>query len=340
MYHEGWRAECGWPGPNYKTGKDRGHKVGDPIHTKDIDELDKLWELYDLRNDPTQRHDLAQEHPDKLKKMIDLWYSEAKTYNVLPFQGTVGQRVQLPADAGAGHRQARLLPRCPVAALVAPNTYNRPHTITAEVHVPKGGAQGVIYAMGANAGGYTLFVKDGKLNFAYNYEGHKMYRIVSDKGLPEGDVTIQYGFKVTGDTDFPNGSGAPGTGILAVNGEKIGEVDMDKTTPFIFSHRRTQHRIRLRRHRRPRQLPRLLPLHRHRREGHLRRLRRRHPRRRSRGTETVGPAVTARGRRGPDQLRTPGGDSGHSPSHLQDPRCSCTAGALDLRRTAMPESAR
>ena len=61
-----------------------------------------------------------------------------------------------------------------------------------------------------------------------------MYRIASDADLPEGDVTIQYGFEVTGDTDFDNGSGAPGTGILAVNGKKVGTVDMDKTTPFIF----------------------------------------------------------------------------------------------------------
>jgi arylsulfatase len=125
-------------------------------------------------------------------------------------------------------------PGAPVPALVAPNIYNRPHTITAELHVPQGGAEGVIVAWGANAGGHTLFVKDGKVNFAYNYEGHKMFRIVSDKPLPEGDVTIQYGFKVTGDPDLRSGKGAPGTGILAVNGEKVGSVDMDVTVPFFF----------------------------------------------------------------------------------------------------------
>ena len=94
--------------------------------------------------------------------------------------------------------------------------------------------EGVIVAWGANAGGHTLFVKDGKLTFSYNYEGHKKFRISSNQPLPEGDVTIQYGFEVTGDTDFPNGLGAPGTGILAVNGQKVGTVDIDKTTPFIF----------------------------------------------------------------------------------------------------------
>jgi arylsulfatase len=125
-------------------------------------------------------------------------------------------------------------PGAPVPALAAPNIYNRPHTITAEIQVPKGGAEGVIVAWGAHAGGHTMFVKDGKVNFAYNYEGHKMFRVVSDKPLPEGDVTIQYGFKVTGKPDVRNGKGAPGTGILAVNGQKVGSVDMDVTVPFIF----------------------------------------------------------------------------------------------------------
>jgi len=61
-----------------------------------------------------------------------------------------------------------------------------------------------------------------------------MFRIVSDKPLPEGNVTVQYGFEVTGEADVRNGKGAPGTGILAINGEQVGSVDMDVTVPFIF----------------------------------------------------------------------------------------------------------
>ena len=53
--------------------------------------------------------------------------------------------------------------------------------------------------------------------------------------MPEGDLTIQYAFKVTGDPDLRNSKGAPGTGILAINGEKVGSVDMDVTVPFLFS---------------------------------------------------------------------------------------------------------
>jgi arylsulfatase len=235
IYHEGWRAECGWPGPNYKTGAERGHSVGDPIHAGDLTELDKTWELYDLMSDPTQCQDLADRHPDKLQEMVDLWYQEARKYNVLPLQGTIGQRVGFPRPMPGRPTDSHVFfPGAPVAALVAPNIYNRPHTITAELQIPEGGVEGVIVAWGANAGGHTLFVKDGKLNFAYNYEGHKMFRIVADGPLPEGDVTIQYAFEVTGDADLRNGKGAPGTGVLAVNGTKVGSVDMDVTVPYIF----------------------------------------------------------------------------------------------------------
>lgn len=235
IYDDGWRAECGWPGPNYKTGAENGHHVGDTIHADDLVELDKTWELYDLRSDPAECHDLAKEQPDKLKEMVDLWYSEAAKYNVLPLQGTIGQRLTFPRPMpGRATDRHVYYAGAPIPALAAPNIYNRPFTITAEVHVPKGGAEGVVMAWGANAGGLTLFAKDGKLTFVYNYEGHKKFRIVSDQPLPEGDVTIQYGFKVTGDPDLRNGKGAPGTGILAVNGTKVGEVDMDVTVPFIF----------------------------------------------------------------------------------------------------------
>jgi arylsulfatase len=113
--------------------------------------------------------------------------------------------------------------------------YNRSHTITAEINVPKGGAEGVIYASGAHTGGYTLFVKDEKLHFAYNYLARKMFRIDADDKLPEGDLAILYEFEVTGKAEPRKGNGAPGTGTLFVNDKKVGSVDMDVTVPFLFS---------------------------------------------------------------------------------------------------------
>jgi hypothetical protein len=101
--------------------------------------------------------------------------------------------------------------------------------------VPKGGMEGVIIATGGNTGGYSLFVQDNKLHFTYNYLTRKFFRIVADGELSEGDLTILYEFEVTGNGGPSKGNGAPGTGTLYVNDEKVGSVEMDVTVPFLFS---------------------------------------------------------------------------------------------------------
>ena len=111
----------------------------------------------------------------------------------------------------------------------------RKRNSTAEINVPSGGAEGVIYASGAHTGGYTLFVKDDKLHFAYNYLARKMFRIDATDKLSDGDHTIVYEFEVTGKGDHQKGEGNPGTGTLVLDGKKVGSVDMDVTVPFIFS---------------------------------------------------------------------------------------------------------
>jgi arylsulfatase len=122
-----------------------------------------------------------------------------------------------------------------IPSVVQPVVYNRSHTIEAKVTVPKGGVEGVIYASGANTGGYSLFVKDKKLHFTYNYLTRKFFRIDTEDELPEGDLTILYEFEVTGKGDVSQGNGPPGTGTLYVNDKQVGSVDMDVTVPFIFS---------------------------------------------------------------------------------------------------------
>ena len=236
IYKDGWRAECGWPGPNYATGKIGGHTVGDPIHQADLDALEKTWMLFNLVDDPAESNDIAAAHPDKLEELIELWWSEAEKHNVLPLQGTMGQRFDFPRPMpGSSTSKYELFPGSPVPSVVQPSIYNRTHTITAEINVPKGGAEGVIYASGAHTGGYTLFVKDEKLHFAYNYLARKMFRIDAADKLAEGDHTIVYEFEVTGQGDHQQGEGNPGTGTLVVDGKKVGSVDMDVTVPFIFS---------------------------------------------------------------------------------------------------------
>jgi arylsulfatase len=237
IYHEGWRAVCGWPGPDYATGAERGRHLADPITEADLQQLDEDgWQLFNVEIDPAEAKDVAADYPDKLQELIALWWQEAEKYNVLPIDGTIGQRIATERPLPAPPREKYIFyPGAPVPFLAQPNTFNRSHTITAELNVPEGGAEGVIISSGAHTGGYTLYLKDGRANFFYNYLTRKNFKITSDMVVPEGDVTIIYEFEVTGEPDIKNGKGAPGTGKLFVNGQQVGQVDMDVTVPLVFS---------------------------------------------------------------------------------------------------------
>jgi arylsulfatase len=211
--------------------------LADAITKDDLAELDRGgWELFDVATDFSESHNVAEAHPDKLKEMIALWWSEAKKYNVLPVDGTMGQRINTDRPAVAEPRDKFVFyPGAPVPLLAQPNIYNRSYVITADVNIPSGGAEGVIVAAGSTTGGYSLYVKDGKVGYIYNYLALKKFQITDDTPVPEGDVNIVYEFEATGKPDVRNGKGAPGTGKLFVNRKQVGEVDMDVTVPLIFS---------------------------------------------------------------------------------------------------------
>jgi len=237
IYQDGWRAVCGWPGPNYATGAEHGRKLADAISKKTLADLDENgWELFHVATDFSESHNVAEDHPEKLRELIDLWWSEARKYNVLPVDGTMGQRINTPRPTPAGPSDRFVyFPGAPIPLLAQPKIYNRSHVITAELEIPSGGAEGVIVAVGSSSGGYSLYIKDGRACFVYNYLGIKHFRITSEVPVPEGDVTLIYEFEVTGEADPRNGKGAPGTGKLFMNGEPVGQIDMDVTVPVIFS---------------------------------------------------------------------------------------------------------
>lgn len=117
---------------------------------------------------------------------------------------------------------------------VAVKVLNRAHSFTAEVDMPKGGAEGVILCHGGNSGGYSLFVKDGKLHYVHNYVGAQEFHIESTQEVPKGKCKLRYEFEPTGKPDVAKGKGAAGRGQLYVNGKLVGQGDLPVTVPLLL----------------------------------------------------------------------------------------------------------
>ena len=140
---------------------------------------DDVWELYDTTKDWSQAKDLAKEMPEKLHELQRLWLIEATRYKVLPLDDRLLEKMN-PDIAGRpvlikGKTQilfggmGRLSENCVL------NIKNKSHSVTAEIVVPEKGAEGVIIAQGANIGGWSLYAKDGKLKYCYNWGGFKHF---------------------------------------------------------------------------------------------------------------------------------------------------------------------
>ncbi len=231
IYHDGWRAVCPWPGRSFSEGR----RFGATLTKDDLQELDATgWELYHIAEDPTEIHDLAAEHHGKLIELISLWYAEAGKYNVLPLDGRGTLRLAEPRPQLTEHRvTATYFPSTQtVPEGQAPRILNRPHNITVEVEIPAGGAEGVLVSQGGVDGGYSLYVKDGRLHYAYNYVAAKVFHLRSKSTLPEGKLSLRFEFQPTGGADLEHGKGTPGRARLYVNKQLVGAMELPYTIPL------------------------------------------------------------------------------------------------------------
>jgi len=234
IYHDGWRAVCPWPGPSFK---EAGMGFGLPIDYDKLTELDaKGWELYHLDTDYAENHDIAADNRPKLVEMVGTWYVEAGKYNVLPIdsRGPARAADERPQIAVA-RTSCTYYPDTQVVPINScPQVLNRPHSITADVEIPKGGAEGVLLCCGSVQGGYSLYVQNGKLHYAYNYVDSQHFDIESTILVPEGCHKLRYEFEVTGKPDIMKGKGTPGIGRLYVDGELVGEGSIPVTIPILM----------------------------------------------------------------------------------------------------------
>ena len=237
IYQDGWRAVCGWPGPSLAEGAAKGRQLFDQITPEVLEVLDREeWQLFNIAEDPTESRDVASEHPEKLRELIALWWTEAEKYHVLPLDCTFLQRgaVERPQAKKAREQFVYYPGLSVVPAFNTPPLLNRPHSITAELDIPEGGAEGVILAQAGYAGGFTFYVQDGLLRYVHNYVGQELFEVVSDEPLPAGPVTVRFEFEVTTPPKLREGLGAGGLGQLYLDGKLVANAEIPVTTPIHF----------------------------------------------------------------------------------------------------------
>lgn len=148
IYHNGWVA-CSQYGLPWETaGRGEGF-------------VNAPWELYNIEEDFSQAKDLAAAMPEKLKELKDQFLVEIKKYNVLPLDPRFSERMD-PSMRAAGPPKTSWtyfgnnvwLPEP-----IGPQLFPRPHSLTAELTIPKGGAEGVIACVGGQSCGWSLYIK-------------------------------------------------------------------------------------------------------------------------------------------------------------------------------------
>jgi arylsulfatase len=211
LYQEGWKAVT--------------------YHDVQFDEpgLDRApWELYDLRADPSECHDLAEAHPERLEAMIDRWWVEAERNRVLPLDNRPFSELVFgrPSAVAPRTRYTYHPHRAPVPESVAVNVRGRAHTITAHVTVEPGTPvlEGVLAVQGSVLGGWSFhLLADGRLCYVHNLAGWRLYRVEADIGaLAPGDHRLSFRFD-------------PPRAELAVDDVVVGEGEVRRTVWSRFS---------------------------------------------------------------------------------------------------------
>ncbi len=229
IYHDGWIASTTPPAPPWLLGTGKLTPMND-----------YKWELYNITEDFSQYNDLAAKMPEKLKEMQALFLTEAAKYNVFPLDNSGFTRLLTPRPSAVAGRTLFTYSgenaNIPVGN--APSILDRDYTITAEITIPKKGAEGMIATLGGRFGGYGLYLLKGKPVFVYNLLNLERYRWEGGVGgadwmgdsLGPGKHTIVFDFKYDGP-----GPGKGGTGVLTVDGKQYAKKTIPHTIPLLMS---------------------------------------------------------------------------------------------------------
>jgi arylsulfatase len=207
------------------------------------DPLNKqVFQLYDLRKDFSQTEDIAAKHPQKVKELREKFIAEAKKHQVFPLDASVAARIVAPRPNITAGRTEFVYTR-PMTGLPqgdSPFILNASYTITADVEVPEGGAEGMIVTSGGRFAGYGFYLLKGKPVFLWNLVDLERLRWEGNEVLSPGRHTLEFDFKYdglgAGTLAFNNfsGVGRPGVGTLKVDGTEVATKKMEKTLPMIL----------------------------------------------------------------------------------------------------------
>ncbi len=221
IYHEGWLAHT-------------VHRA--PWESKPKTSFaDDTWQLYHVAQDFSAAEDLAAKNPEKLRELQELFMKEAIANQATPLDDRLFERMNAEMvgrpDLMAGRTSLTVYEgMIGMGENVFINTKNRSVTITAEVEIPEGGANGVIISQAGRFGGWSLYLKDGRPTYTYNFLGLESTKISAADPLPAGKATVRYEFAYDGP-----GLGKGGTGTILVNGKKVAEGKIKRTQPGVYS---------------------------------------------------------------------------------------------------------
>ncbi|HEU0207564.1 MAG TPA: arylsulfatase [Candidatus Udaeobacter sp.] len=231
IYNDGWMASTKVVRPPWEV---VGSVNPDPLNNV-------TWELYDLTKDWTQSNDVAAQHPDKVKQMAGIFLNEAKKYQVLPLDASCATRVVAPRpNITAGRKEfVYTKPMTGVPQGDSPNILDASYTITADIDVPQGAAEGVILTSGGRFAGYGLYLLKGKPVFNWNLLGYKHVKW-EGPALAPGKHTLEYDFKYEGmgfgtlAFNQMTGVGQGGTGVFKVDGKEVVTQKLPHTIPLLL----------------------------------------------------------------------------------------------------------
>ncbi|WP_170395825.1 arylsulfatase [Ruegeria arenilitoris] len=229
LYHEGWLLSTKVNRMPWETPKTPNP---DPLNNQ-------VLELYDLTTDMNQRNDLAAQHPEKIEELKAIFIEEANKYQVFPMDASVTSRISLPRPSIATGRNefVYVRPMTGVPQGDSPSILNSSYTITAEIDVPEGGAEGMILTSGGRFAGYGFYLLDGKPVFLWNMLNLERIKWEGKEALAPGKHTLEFDFKYDGlgpgtlAYGSTSGLGQGGTGTLKVDGEVVTTQKMKNTIP-------------------------------------------------------------------------------------------------------------